>query len=250
MSLATTVPLPAGTRDRPPATAVTAVCLDIDDTLVDYGTSSRAALREMLGDDDAWPDWCAITEWHYRRFTAGEVDFDTMRSERTKDFFAARGEFLDDGEVREREERRMTAMRGAWRLFDDALPCLRTLREAGLRLAAVTNAAGRYQRGKLQAVGLESAFDTVVISAEVGAAKPDPVIFHTACTALGVRPEHAVHVGDRLDLDARGAQAAGLHGVWLDRRRRCDPVRAWGITVIAGLAELPGVLARLATGSR
>lgn len=249
MSLATIAPLPAGTRDRPAITVV-AVCLDIDDTLVDSDTSTRAGLREILGCDDAWPDWCAATERHYRRFTAGEVDFDTMRSQRTKDFFAARGEFLDDTEVQELEERRMGAMRRAWRLFEDALPCLRMLRAAGLLLAAVTNAASRYQRGKLQALGLESVFDAVVISAEVGAAKPDPVIFHTACSALGVHPERAVHVGDRLDLDARGAQAAGLHGVWLDRRRRCDPARAQGITVISGLADLPSVVARLGTGRR
>ena len=218
------------------------MCLDIDDTLVDYGSSMRAGLREMLGADDAWPAWCATTERHYPRFTAGEVDFDTMRRQRTKDFFATRGELLDDDEAMKREDRRMTAMRRAWRLFDDALPCLRWLRAVGLRIAAVTNAAGRHQRVKLQALDLEAAFDAVVISDEIGAAKPDPVIFHTACAALGVGPAHAVHVGDRLDLDAQGARAAGLHGVWLDRSRRGDHARPAEVTVISGLAELPRVM--------
>ncbi len=225
--------------------AISAVCLDIDDTLVDYGASMRAGLREMLGADDSWPAWCATTERHYCRFTAGEIDYDTMRRQRTKDFFAARGEFLDDVEVWTREEQRMAAMRRAWRLFDDALPCLRRLRACGLSLAAVTNAASCHQRAKLRALGLDAVFDTVVISAEVGVAKPDPGIFHTACAALGVGPEGTVHVGDRLDLDAKGALAAGLHPVWLDRSQRAGVTGEGGITVISRLSELPGAVARI-----
>jgi putative hydrolase of the HAD superfamily len=249
-TLETSTPAPVGTPDPysatpNSATPITAVCLDIDDTLVDYGSSMRAGLREMLGADDAWSAWCAITEQHYPRFTAGEVDFDTMRRQRTKDFFTTRGELLDDDEVREREDRRMTAVRRAWRLFDDALPCLRWLRAMGLRLAAVTNAASRHQRAKLAALDLEAAFDAVVISDEVGAAKPDPAIFHAACAALGVGPAHAVHVGDRLDLDAQGARAAGLHGVWLDRSRHGNRAHPAEVTVISGLAELPRVMTRL-----
>lgn len=226
--------------------AISAVCLDIDGTLVDYGASMRAGLREMLGADDAWSDWCATTERHYCRFTAGEIDYDTMRKQRTKDFFAARGEFLDDVEVWTREELRMAAMCRAWQLFDDALPCLRRLRADGLLLAAVTNAASRHQRSKLRALGLDAVFDTVVISAEVGVAKPDPGIFHTACSTLGVRPERTVHVGDRLDLDAQGALAAGLHPVWLDRSQHVGRTGDGGITVISRLSELSGAVARIA----
>ncbi|MGH3978622.1 MAG: HAD family hydrolase [Pseudonocardiaceae bacterium] len=225
--------------------SIAGVCLDVDDTLVDYDRSMKAGLREMLGEDDAWPDWCAATERHYLRFTSGQVDFDTMRRQRTKEFFASRGEVLDDQEVVAREERRMAAVRRSWRLFADALPCLRALRAAGLRLAAVTNAAGAYQRGKLGILGLDAEFDALVISGEVGAAKPDPVIFHVACAALGVQPDQAVHVGDRLDLDARGARGAGLHGVWLNRSHRSPDTRREGVTVISALSELPALIARL-----
>ncbi|MDQ3887331.1 MAG: HAD family hydrolase [Actinomycetota bacterium] len=232
----------AGTRDLYSAAPITAVCLDIDDTLVDYGSSMRAGLREMLGADDAWPAWCATTERHYPRFTAGEIDFDTMRRQRTKDFFATRGELLNDDEVMEREDRRMMAMQRAWRLFDDVLPCLRWLRAVGLRIAAVTNAASCHQRAKLQALDLDAAFDAVVISDEIGVAKPDPVIFHAACAELGVGPAHTVHVGDRLDLDAQGARAAGLRGVWLNRTTRSDRACPVGVTMISDLAELPKVV--------
>ncbi len=250
MTLATGAPPPAAVRhDHRVAPSIGGVCLDVDDTLVDYANSTRAGLRALLGADDAWADWCAVTERFYPRFTSGEIDFDTMRRQRTKEFFAIRGEILDDGEVVAREERRMAAVQRAWQLFDDVLPCLRALRDGGLRLAAVTNAAGQHQRGKLRLLGLDAAFDALVISGEVGVAKPAAGIFHAACAALGVRVGQAVHVGDRLDLDAEGAHAAGLHGVWLDRSR-CGPMSGQGrVAVISGLSELPGLIARLDGGA-
>ncbi|MQA14144.1 MAG: HAD-IA family hydrolase [Pseudonocardiaceae bacterium] len=242
--------MPAAVRHdhRRPAPAVEGVCLDVDGTLVDYASSMRAGLRALLGTDDAWADWCAVSERHYPRFTSGQIDFETMRRQRTKEFFAIRGEVLDEGEVVAREQRRMTAVQRAWQLFDDALPCLRSLRARGLALAAVTNAAGEYQRCKLRALGLDAAFDVLVISDEVGVAKPDPGIFHAACTALGVRMARAVHVGDRLDLDAEGARAAGLHGVWLDRTRCGIAGRSPGVPVISQLRELPALVSQLHGG--
>ncbi|MGH3870287.1 MAG: HAD family hydrolase [Pseudonocardiaceae bacterium] len=229
-----------------PPLPVAAVCFDVDATLVDYESSTRAGLCELLGTDDAWVDWCALSDGHYRRYLAGEVDFDTMRQQRTRDFFAGRGEFLCPGEVVRREERRAAAMRRAWRLFDDVLPCLKALRALGLRLAAITNAAGDYQRAKLGMLGLGTTFDAVLISGELGVAKPHRAIFRRACCALGVLPAQAVHVGDRLDTDAEGARDAGLHGVWLDRSGCGVLPRTTGISVIARLAELPALVTRLA----
>ena len=236
------VPCPAPLVTLP----VAAVCFDVDATLVDYEASTRAGLRELLGTDEAWADWCRLTDWHYLRYLAGDVDFDTMRQQRTRDFFAYRGEVLCHGEVVRREERRAAAMRRAWRLFDDALPCLRALRALGLRLAAITNAAGDYQRAKLGALGLESVFDAVLISGELGVAKPHHAIFRRACRVLGVLPAQAVHVGDRLDTDAEGARNAGLHGVWLDRSGCGALPQGAGISVIQRLVELPALVTRLA----
>lgn len=48
----------------------------------------------------------------------------------------------------------------------------------------------------LKDLGLDQLFDTIMISAEVGVEKPNPIIFEAACQELGVLPEEAVHVGD------------------------------------------------------
>ena len=74
---------------------------------------------------------------------------------------------------------------------------------------------------------MEYWFDVVVISGEVGFAKPDASIFRLALNKLPVEPENVWHVGDSLTTDVAGAKAAGLTAVWLNRsglvRRESDP---------------------------
>ena len=231
---------PEAPTAREPA-AIAAVCLDIDDTLLDNASASRAALAALVGNDAAWPVWRRITDQHYERCLDGEVDFDTMCVERTRAFFAAFGEEITRAEAAERERRRMDAMQHHWELFDDARPCLDWLRGAGMRVAVITNAPSTYQRTKIASVGLADAFDAVLISGERGASKPDGALFREACAELGNRPAEVVHVGDRLDADALGAARAGMHGVWLNRHER-TPRHPAEVTAITTLHELPEFL--------
>lgn len=228
---------------------IQAVCLDLDDTLLDTEFAARQALRDLVGNDGAWPVWDRITEQLYEHYLAGEQSFEFTCIERTRAFFAAFGENITWSEADRREAARMAAMRRAWRLFDDSEPCLRRLRDRGLRLAIITNAPGASQRGKIEAMGLADSFDTLVISGELGIAKPDPRIFHTACTRLDLRPDQVAHVGDRLDVDAVAAAAAGLRGIWLNRKGAGRPCPA-DITTIDNLTALPDLVAsRIANGS-
>ena len=149
---------------------------------------------------------------------------------------------IDDAEAMRREDVRVKAMRAGWELFDDTLPCLEWLRGVGVKIAVVTNASGSYQRKKLANLGLAEFIDGIVIAGELGAAKPDSVIFHTACAQLGCQPGEVAHIGDRLDLDAIGARDAGLRGVWLNRSEPVDGELPNGVDVISSLAELPELL--------
>lgn len=105
----------------------------------------------------------------------------------------------------------------AMRAYDDVAQLLRATAAHGIRTALVTNGPGPVQRAKLDRVGLTDAFDAVLVSAEVGSAKPDARIFHAALAELGVAPENAWHVGDTLAFDIAGARAAGVGAVWLNR---------------------------------
>jgi putative hydrolase of the HAD superfamily len=55
-------------------------------------------------------------------------------------------------------------------------------------------------------------FDDMIISAEVGLAKPDRRIYQLALDRLGVEPEHTIFVDD-IDENIQGARELGIHGV-------------------------------------
>lgn len=195
----------------------------------------------MIGRADMWPLWESVTEAHVAMVVAGNIDYPNMHRERTKAFLAELGADLGDQDAARFERRRAAVMHEGFRVFDDVLPCLDWLRAAGIRIAAVTNASGAHQRTKLARLGLSRFIDHIAIAGEVGAAKPDPLIFHSACAALDCDPGQALHVGDRLRTDAVGARDAGLSGVWLDRVGVPQDIPT-GVDVISGLGELSELL--------
>ena len=86
---------------------------------------------------------------------------------------------------------------------------LRRLRAHGLAIAVVANWDFSLHE-HLRRHGLRDWFDAVVVSAELGARKPDPAPFLAALDRLGVEPARAVHVGDYPPHDEAGARAAGM----------------------------------------
>ena len=76
------------------------------------------------------------------------------------------------------------------------------------------------RQAKLRRTGLDRHFEVVMTSSTLGAAKPCPEAFLLACELLSADPAPVAHVGDRLDVDAQAATAAGLRGTWLDRDGR------------------------------
>lgn len=105
-------------------------------------------------------------------------------------------------------------------LLDGALETLDWLRSQGIVLGLMTNGAGIPQRAKIERFGLAGYFQHIVIEGEFGVGKPDPKVFQTLLTALGVGADEAWAIGDNLEVDVRGAMRLGLHGVWVDRRGR------------------------------
>ena len=103
-----------------------------------------------------------------------------------------------------------------FRPYPEVAETLRGLREDGARLVVVSNWDVSLHDA-LADTGLDVLVDGALSSAEVGAAKPDPRIFHRALALAGARPEEAVHVGDSVDHDVAGARAAGIEPVLVVR---------------------------------
>ena len=101
----------------------------------------------------------------------------------------------------------------AWTVAEGAEIALRNIRESGMKTAIVSNFDSRLHR-ILDDLGLTPMFDAIIVSADVSAEKPNPVIFMKACEELGVDPDHVIHVGDDRRNDIKGARDAGCFA-WL-----------------------------------
>lgn len=141
-------------------------------------------------------------------------------------------------------------------------------------LAALDELAARYRLGlvsnitlipelvtaDLGAIGLAPFFGAVALSSALGVRKPDPAIFRWALERLGVLPEEAVFVGDRLRDDIAGARGVGMRTILcrrfrdeLDGPEREEALRMGGRAVrglrpdhaIGSLDELPPLLASM-----
>ncbi len=119
-------------------------------------------------------------------------------------------------------------------VFPEVPGVLRELRSRGFALAIVSNWDVSLH-DVLTDTGLSGLVDTVVISAELGVAKPDPRIFETALARIGgILPVEAVHVGDSVEFDVVGAHAAGLDAILVVRNGAAPS----GVRTIGGLDEL------------
>lgn len=103
--------------------------------------------------------------------------------------------------------------------FEEQIEVITKLREMGIKTAIVTNVAEdriEFQRQKISALKIESLFDVVVMSGELGIHKPDRRIFETAANLLGVSTDQCIFVGDDPNADVAGALNSDMEVVWID----------------------------------
>jgi putative hydrolase of the HAD superfamily len=207
-----------------PDAPVDAVLFDVDDTLCRYRRPG-SELLPLAFDRVGVEPFFGAEEYHerYPEFLAAADDvgslrercFETLAAERGRD--PAVGRRVARAYAAERDHRNVRPLPGA--------------REAVERLAAdhrigvVTNGGPSMQHDKLEKLGLDDAFETVVFAGYDTAPKPDPEPFRRALRALSVTPERAVHVGNSTRSDVAGARAAGIRAAWLveDATSGTDP---------------------------
>jgi len=253
------VPVGAG-RPAQHASAVRVVLFDLDATLFDHPGAFRRGILDhvaalgapfdTLAADEIVGAWQSAEDLHYERYLRGELDYEGQRRARVHDFLARLGaSAVDDDAALAWFSGYHDAYRDAWSGYDDVVTTLDALEAAapGIRFGIITNGELELQARKVERIGLTARMEHVVASGELGVAKPDPSIFAHAVARFGVDAGAAVYVGDRVRVDALGAAAAGLTGVWIDRDERgwgeyeADAAAA-GIHRIVSLAELPELL--------
>lgn len=147
----------------------------------------------------------------------------------------------DDALADEVLERYIENRHAHHRVFPEAIEVLETL-AARVPLVLVTNGPGHHQRAKVDAVGFGPYFKGIVVSGEVGMAKPDARMFDQALEIAGVEAREAIMVGNNLPRDIGGAQARGIPGAWINRigESANGVTPRWEITDLREVLQLVG----------
>ena len=122
-----------------------------------------------------------------------------------------------------------------------ALSLLKTLKGKA-KLGIITNGFTALQEIRLERTGLRGYFDLLVISEQIGVAKPHPAIFDYALEQAGNPARSRVlMVGDTAESDILGGMNAGLSTCWLNAHQRTLPdgvEPTWTVTSLGELEQL------------
>jgi YjjG family noncanonical pyrimidine nucleotidase len=226
--------------------AYKAVFFDADDTLFDYPRAERTAVGACLREFRLRIEPQKFID-SYRRhnlavwqaFERGETDQAALRVERFRRVAAEFG--ISDLPVERVSAFYLDALSGQPHLFPGALTTVRALAKT-YPLALVTNGIAAVQRRRFAASPITRHFRSVVISEEVGIAKPDPRIFAPALQKIGVEAGDVLYVGDSVTSDMAAARNAGMDFCWLNPTGAPVPAGRAARFIIADITELPGLI--------
>ncbi|MEG0383111.1 MAG: HAD family hydrolase [Solibacillus sp.] len=98
--------------------------------------------------------------------------------------------------------------------FPNLVSMLEELRSNNFILGMITNGFGQFQMDNIRALGIESYFETILVSEWEGLKKPDPQIFKKALNQLHVTPSESIFVGDHPENDVKAAKNVGMKSIW------------------------------------
>jgi YjjG family noncanonical pyrimidine nucleotidase len=190
---------------------------DADNTLFDYDAAESQALDETCG---RWfPDvpkevargtYRAINARYWAALESGTVTMSELKVGRFAELLAALRAPGDPGVI---SASYLALLGGKAILLPRAREVIQELSQRA-RLCLITNGISSVQRGRLSVSGLADFFNAVLVSEELGLAKPDRRFFEQACAALGLPSSDVLCVGDNPVADVGGAMAAGIDACW------------------------------------
>lgn len=211
-----------------------AVLFDLDDTLYDLKAHWNTCLRIALAE--------------VSRVTSCDLEMLVRLALTAKIWINQLPDFLRSQGITDQVliENAFTRYQDIWfdtLTLDPDAPALLTALGARYHLGLITNGPSWSQRPKIERFDLASYMHAIIVSEEVGVAKPDPQIFHIALNALAVAPDEALFVGDSPENDLWGAAQAGMPAIWVNRYGATLPAGApQPIAVVDGLHDLLAII--------
>ena len=219
---------------------------DADNTLLDFTKASKDAFELVC--KDFLIDYSPITFQIYQTLNHGvwkefeqqQITAVELRTKRMSLFLDAIGKANIDPDIF--SDRYMEKVVAASEIYEGVTELLANLKK-DYRLSIVTNGLKEAQRPRLEKLELMSYFDSVVVSDEIGVAKPTIEFFEYAYQSIPNPPPKAqmLMIGDSLNSDIKGGNNFGIATCWLSRGKELTGEGIPDYT-IRDVFELPSLL--------
>jgi HAD superfamily hydrolase (TIGR01549 family) len=209
----------------PPATSVTTILFDLDDTLFDHAGTARAALAATAARrptlqgvpvETLYQHYSELLEEVHPLVMTGRISYLEARQQRFARLLAPYEPTPTAVEVAQLAEQHYGHYQQVRRPMAGALALLQALKPA-YKIGIVTNNRTAEQQEKLRHLGMSHLVDALITSEDVGVLKPAPAIYAQALQRLGAGAAETVMVGDNWQADVLGALDMGIRPVWLNR---------------------------------
>ena len=218
---------------------------DLDNTIFDYNKAENFALEKTLkylgcpAGEEIKESYRVINEETWQRYESGEITSLQLRTQRFERFGEHHGFNWDAAEVSKLYLENLG--RGGF-LLDGVEPLLRSL-SADFPLAALTNGIADVQHARLANSTLKDLFYPVIISDEVGVAKPDPAIFEILLEKADIKDRESVlMIGDSLTSDIAGSIAAGIACCWYNPNGSVLPTDVKPDFIVKSLSDVKDIV--------
>ena len=224
----------------------TTVLFDADGTLLDFSRSEDEAVRATMlfagvqPDDEKVANYSRINDGLWKMLERGEIEKSVLLYRRFELFCEHYGYVGIDARAMAREYMEQLSQRGY--LLDGARELLDAL-HGKVKMYIVTNGVEFIQRRRYAHSGLESYFDGLFISDELGFEKPDPRYFECVESKIeNFSAKDTIVVGDSLTSDIKGGVEYGIDTCWLNPKGKEVPEGMDITYVIGDIRELLNVL--------
>ena len=201
------------------------LCCDADETLLDFKKAEETAFFEAcgaLGIPAGAEDCRRYSEINlacWKLFEQGRLTQPELRVRRFAELLSEMGRGEDPAALTAAYEKALS--RQGWALPGAAEALERWRRR--VRVIIVTNGVAAVQHGRFAASPFPWMEKELLISQEVGAAKPDPRMICLAMESAGVTdPRRVLMLGDSLSSDIAAAANAGVDACWYNPRGKTN----------------------------
>jgi len=122
-------------------------------------------------------------------------------------------------------------------LYPETIDTLKALKDKKIKVILVSNAPANSVESVMERFGMQDLFDGIFISCEHGKLKTEG-LFEDALKKHKLKKTDAIAVGDSIETDIKGAEAAGIKAYLIDRRGKREFVnKIQSLTEILKIVE-------------